>query len=217
MIVTRMIALRIAVIILAAVVLQVSFLSYLSILGATPYLLPVVIVALGLLGGSMVGAVCGFAAGLLVDSVLLQPLGVSSLVLLSIGYLAGRYREGFEISSSLSPPLLTGGFVLLGGAAFTALQLLLGVETPVSLLILREIVVQALLAVVLAVPVYPLVRRAVRAALIEDLPPRRVLMPASVRRRRSASGRARTTRVSGAPRPARVTGRSSTPAGRVGA
>ena len=42
----------------------------------------------------MVGAVCGFAIGLLLDSALLQTLGVSSLVLLAVGYLAGRYREG---------------------------------------------------------------------------------------------------------------------------
>ena len=62
-------------------------------------MLPVVIVSLGLLGGGVVGAVCGFAAGFLLDSVLLQTLGVSSLVLLSIGYLAGRYREGAEISN----------------------------------------------------------------------------------------------------------------------
>ncbi|HSI79227.1 MAG TPA: rod shape-determining protein MreD [Solirubrobacterales bacterium] len=224
MIVTRRIGLRIALIVFVAVVLQLAFLSYLSILGATPHLLPVVTVALGLLGGSMVGAVCGFATGLLVDSALLQPLGVTSLVLLSVGYLAGRYREGFEISSSLTPPLLTGGFVLLGGAAFAALQLLLGVETPVSLLVLREVVVQALLAIVLAVPVYPLVRRVLRAALIEDLPPRRVLMPASVRRRRSSAARGRTARVTAAARPSRVTGtrpsrvgrRSSVPAGRIG-
>ena len=65
----------------------------LSILGATPYVVPVVVVALGLLGGGVVGAVCGFFAGLLMDSLLLQTLGVSSLVLLSIGYLAGRYRR----------------------------------------------------------------------------------------------------------------------------
>ena len=98
MIVTPRIALRIALIVLVAVILQVSFFSYLALLGATPYVLPVVVVSLGLLGGGVVGAVCGFVAGLLIDSLLLQTLGVSSLVLLSVGYLAGRYREGFEIT-----------------------------------------------------------------------------------------------------------------------
>ena len=114
MIVTRKIALRIALIVIAAVILQTSFFSYLSILGATPYLVPVVIVALGLLGGAVVGAVSGFAAGFLLDSLLLQTLGVSSLVLLSIGYLAGRYREGFEFKGLGVPALLAGGFTLLG-------------------------------------------------------------------------------------------------------
>lgn len=189
MIVTRTTALRIALILLATVILQISFLSYLEILGASPHLVPVVVVALGLLGGGAVGAACGFAAGLLIDAALLQPLGVSSLVLLSIGYLAGRYREGFEISSSLVPPLVIGGLTLLGGAGFAALQLLLGVETAVSLLVLRELVVQALLAIGLAVPAYPLVRRVLRAALIEDMHPQQVLMPASVRRRGVARGR----------------------------
>jgi rod shape-determining protein MreD len=203
MIVTRRIALRIALIIVAAVILQIAFLSYLSILGATPNLVPVVVVSLGLLGGGTVGAACGFATGLLLDSALLQPLGVSSLVLLSIGYLAGRYREGFEISSSLAPPLLIGGFTLLGGAGFVALQLLFGVEAVVSLLVLRELVIQALLAILIAAPVYPLVRWALRAALIEDLPPRRVLMPASVRRRGTRRA-ARSGRGSGPAGPARM-------------
>ena len=216
MIVTRKIAVRIAAILLVAVVLQVSFLSYTSLFGATPDLIPVVVVSLGLLGGALVGAVCGFAAGLLLDSVLLQSLGVSSLILLSVGYLAGRYREGFEVSSSLVPPLLIGGFTLLGGSGFAAMQLLLGVETPVSLLVLREIVVQALLAILLAIPVYPLLRRTLRPALIDDLPPRRVLLPASVRRRRARGrgGPARLARGDGAGSPVlRGASRSAAPKG----
>jgi rod shape-determining protein MreD len=206
MIVTWRIGLRIALIIFVAVILQVSFLSYLSLLGTTPNVIPVVVVVLGLLGGGVVGAVCGFATGVALDSALLQPLGVSSLVLLSIGYLAGRYREGFEISNSLLPPLLAGGFTLLAGFAFAALQLLLGVETPLSIGVLHEIVVQALLAILLTVPVYPLLRRTLRVALVDDEAPRRILMPASARRdhprrRSGARGRQRRSRiVGGAPR-----------------
>ena len=121
----------------------------------------------------MVGAVCGFAAGLLLDSVLLQTLGVSSLVLLSVGYLAGRYREGSEISNSLVPPLLAGALTLCAAAGFAAIQLMLGVDAPVSLLVLREIFVQGLLAVVLAIPIYPLIRRVLRPAIVDDAAARR--------------------------------------------
>jgi rod shape-determining protein MreD len=168
MIVTPRIGLRIGVIIVLCVLLQVSFFSYLTFFGTTPDILPVVVVALGLLGGGVMGAVCGFATGLLLDSVLLQTLGVSSLVLLSAGYLAGRYREGAEISNSLVPPLLAGALTIAAATEFAAIQLMLGVHSPVSLLVLREIFVKGMLAVLLAIPIYPLIRRILRPALVDD-------------------------------------------------
>lgn len=173
MIVTLKVAVRLALLIFVAAILQVSFFSQITLLGAAPELMPVVIVSIGLLGGAVIGATCGFAAGLLLDVLLLQTLGVSSLVLLTVGWLAGRYRETFEITSALIPVVLAGALTLAAASIFTALQLMLGVEAPVSLLILREIIVKALLGLLLAVPIYPGVRRLLRVALIEDLPRRR--------------------------------------------
>jgi rod shape-determining protein MreD len=181
MIVTWPVALRIALLIVLGVVIQLAFFSELSLLGSTPDILPVLAVALGLLGGGVVGAVCGFALGLLTDSLLLQTLGVSSIVLLAIGYLAGRWRESFDITSALVPPLLTAALTVLGAAMFAAIQLMLGVEAPVSLLVLREILVKALLAGLLAIPIYPLVRRILRPALVEDTGRRRRASLAPIR------------------------------------
>lgn len=185
MIVTWPIALRIAVLVVVAVVLQVSFFSFLSILGAAPDLLPVLITALGLLGGAMLGGVVGFATGLLLDSLLLQTLGASSLALLAVGYLAGRYREGFEVEGRFTAAALAGVLTLLGTAGFAGIQLMLGVQTGVSLLVVREIVIKGLLAFVLMIPTYPLVRMLLRPALVDAEPaPRRSLLPG--RRRRGA-------------------------------
>lgn len=188
MIVTPKMAIRIGLLLIVTVVLQVSFFSYLSVLGAAPYVVPVVVVALGLLGGGVVGAACGFAAGLLLDSVLLQTLGVSSLVLLLIGYFAGRYREGIEITGSVVPALLSGAFTLLAAAGFSAIELMLGVDAPVSLLVVREILVQGLLGVVLGFGVYPLVRRIVRPALIDYTPAPAKRLLGGGRRRRARRG-----------------------------
>ena len=190
MIVTWQIGMRLAGIVLLTVIVQVSFLSYLSILGATPDAVPVVIAVLGLLGGAVTGAVAGFATGILMDSLLLQTLGVSSLVLLSVGYLAGRYREQFEIDSAMAPALLIGGLTLLATAGFVGLQLMLGVEAAVSLLVVREIVVKALLAFLLAFPLYPAIRFALRPALVLEEPPTR----RRVFRNRRSTGRARRLR-----------------------
>ncbi len=193
MIITPRITIRIALVVLVSVVLQVSFFSYLSFFGTTPDVMPLVVISLGLLGGALVGAVCGFATGVVLDSVLLQTLGVSSLVLLAVGYLAGRYREGTEISNSLLPPLVIGGLTMVAAAGFAAIQLMLGVRTPVSLLVLREIVVQGLLAGLLAIPLYPAIRRAMRPAIVDDFEARRGRSP--ITRSAARPGRARGRRM----------------------
>ncbi|HXE98959.1 MAG TPA: rod shape-determining protein MreD [Solirubrobacterales bacterium] len=193
MIVTWRIALRIALIVVVTIVLQISFFSYLTLFGTTPNVVPLMVVSLGLLGGVMVGAVCGFAAGLLLDSALLQTLGVSSLVLLGAGYLAGRFREGAEVSNSLIPPLLAGALTTAAAAGFAAIQLMLGVHTTVSLLVLREIFIQGLLAVLLTIPIYPLIRRALRPALIDDLAVLGARSP--ITRGLARAGRARGRRI----------------------
>ena len=166
MIVTWRIGLRIALIVIVAIVLQVSFFSYLTLFGTTPNIIPLVAVSLGLLGGAMVGAVSGFVLGFILDSVLLATLGISSLTLLTVGYLAGRYREGTQIANTLMPPIMIGVLTdrglgrLLGVAAHARHR------TRVSLLVLREIFVQGLLAFLFAIPLYPLIRRVLRPAIV---------------------------------------------------
>jgi rod shape-determining protein MreD len=198
MIVTWRIGLRIALIMTVAIVLQVSFFSYLTLFGTTPNIIPLVAVTLGLLGGAMVGAICGFALGFVLDSTLFATLGVSSLVLLAVGYLAGRYREGTEISNTLLPPILIGVLTMAASAGFSAIQLMLGVDVQVSLLIIREIFVQGLLAFLLAIPFYPLIRRVLRPGIVDDVVAgRRMRTPisAGTNRPRRRSSRRRIPRI----------------------
>jgi rod shape-determining protein MreD len=108
-IVTPRIAARIGLLVLAGVIAQLAFFSRISLLGASPDVSPVLVVCFGLLGGSLAGAVCGFSAGLLVDTLQYQTLGATSLALILVGYLAGRYRESFDVSGPLAAPALAGG------------------------------------------------------------------------------------------------------------
>jgi rod shape-determining protein MreD len=204
MIVTWRIGVRIALVAIVAVLLQLSFFSYLTVFGTTPNIMPLVVISLGLLGGAMIGAVCGFVIGLVLDSVLFATLGVSSLVLLAVGYLAGRYREGTEISNTLLPPILIGALTMAASAGFAAIQLMLGVDTEVSLLVLREIFVQGLLAFLLAIPFYPLIRRVLRPAIVDDVVAgRRMGTPISAAGSRRPRRRASRRRI---PRMRRATG-----------
>jgi len=168
MIVTPKIFARLAAIAVLAVLLQLSFFSRVELFHTSIDILPAVVVSLGLLGGSMTGAVAGFSIGFLVDCLLVAPLGGSSLILLGAGYLAGLFRERFEIHSALVPALTCMGLTLFSELGFAAVQVMLGVDAPVSALVLRDMALKSIFAFFLAWPIYYGLRRALRAALVEE-------------------------------------------------
>jgi len=168
MIVTPKIFARLAAVVVLAVLLQLSFFSRVGLLHTSADILPIVVISLGLLGGSMTGAVTGFSIGLLVDCLLVAPLGGSSLVLLGIGYLAGLFRERFEVQSALLPPLLCMGLTLLAEIGFAVVQVMLGIDAPVSTLIVRDMLLKSIFAFFLAWPIYYGLRRLLRPALVEE-------------------------------------------------
>jgi rod shape-determining protein MreD len=176
-IVTPRILARIVALVVVAVLLQLSFFSQVELFRTSPDILPAVVVSLGLLGGSLTGAVTGFSVGLLVDCLLIETLGATSLVLLSVGYLAGLYRERFDVTNSLLPPLLCMALTLVAELSFGALQLMLGVDAPISPLVLRDVAIKSLYAFLLGAPIYIGIRRLLRPALIEDRAVRRRAQP----------------------------------------
>ncbi|MDX6663009.1 MAG: hypothetical protein QOG09_1111 [Solirubrobacterales bacterium] len=181
MIVTRGIAGRIAGLVFLGVILQLAFFSRVSLFGTSPDVTPVIVVCLALLGGSLAGAVVGFSTGLLIDTLQYQTLGASSLALILVGYVAGRYRESFDVSGRFSAPLLVASLTLVAVLAFSLIQLMLGVEADLSALILRDTLMKALYNFLLTGPIYAGTRWALRPALIEDAPRRRSVVAAAMR------------------------------------
>lgn len=177
MIVTPKILARLVAIAILGVLLQLSFFSRVELFHTSPDVLPALVVCLGLLGGSMTGAVSGFSIGLLIDCLLVEALGVTSLVLLSVGYLAGLFRERFDIHSSLVPALLCMGLTLFAELGFGAIQLMLGVDAPLSTLLIRDILLKSIYAFFLGWPIYLGMRRLLRPALVEEPKLRRRRQP----------------------------------------
>lgn len=168
MILTPKIVARIVAICMLGVLLQLSFFSRVELFHVSPDVLPALVVCLGLLGGSLTGAVSGFWIGFFLDCLLVEALGISSLVLLGIGYLAGLFRERFEIHSSLVPALLCMGLTMLAELSYGVIQLLLGIDAPLSTLIIRDLLLKSVYAFFLGWPIYLGVRRALRPALVDD-------------------------------------------------
>lgn len=170
MIVTWKIVVRLAVLALLVAILQTAFFSDLRILGSSPEVSLLVVLSIGLLGGSLTGAVFGFSVGFLLDCLLMSDLGALALTMMAVGYFAGRYREDVGRPPRLATVLLGGMFTLLGGGLFAVIQLGLGVDSEVTGGVARDLFVETLLGLILVVPVFALVRLSLRSALIEDQP-----------------------------------------------
>jgi rod shape-determining protein MreD len=168
--------LRVGLVLLLAVVLQLSALSQIGIVGGQADVVVLVVAAVAYYGGSVSGCATGFAAGFLLDLASGATMGASSLVLTAVGYGVGRYRELRDPSHGLLPipvgAAATAGWVV----AFAAVSFMLDVGARVSPLVFRDMVVTVLLNALIALPVFAGCRRILRPSLRVD--------PVEVRRRR---------------------------------
>jgi rod shape-determining protein MreD len=162
---------RIALLSLLAVLVQETVISKISIFGVDADITPLVVMSIGLLCGSMTGAITGFFIGLMVDTVLVQTLGVTSLLYITIGYWAGRLRELRDPAHGLVPVACGAAATAVTGIGMTVIQFLLGVDAPVSLLLAQQIFLTILVNTLISLPVYLIVRRIITPALPDD--PRR--------------------------------------------
>ncbi|MBI1378639.1 MAG: rod shape-determining protein MreD [Frankiales bacterium] len=111
------------VLVLTALILELTVLPLLHLPGATPDLLAVTVIALGFVGGPVRGAVTGFLAGVLLDVVPPSDgvLGLTAVVFVVVGYLAGllgvRERGAFLTVglTGLLAAATTLGIAVVGG------------------------------------------------------------------------------------------------------
>jgi rod shape-determining protein MreD len=162
---------RLALLGLIGGILQLTAVSQVTLFGIQADLTPLLVASVGFLCGSIPGAAFGFGLGLFLDTATLQTLGVESLVFTVVGYGAGRVRELRDPAHGLAPVAVGAVGSAVATVGFALLQFLLGVDAPVSFLLVREILMTIVLNTLLALPVYALVRRALAPFLPDD--PRR--------------------------------------------
>jgi rod shape-determining protein MreD len=169
---------RLVLLAVVSVVVQEAAISQITVFGVSADVTPLVVMSVGLLTGSLAGAVVGFGVGLFVDMALVQTLGVTSLLYIAIGYWSGRLRELRDPANALVPLAMGAAATAFAGLGMAVIQFLLGVDAPVSLLLLQQIIITVLVNTLIALPIYALVRRIIAPVLPQD--PRR-------RRRRAYS------------------------------
>lgn len=153
--------LKAAVLLFVGAILQVSIFSQVHVLGGVPDVLLVMLVAVALLRGAILGAVGGFYAGLLVDTATLGKLGLTSLVLTVAGYWIGRYGETTGRDRAHAPFLSVAVITVLYSFGLLLVHFVLGERAPAGP-VARGLVPSIVLNLILTAPVYALVRRLLR-------------------------------------------------------
>lgn len=169
---------RVAALSVVVVFIQIGVLSEVPIFGVTIELTPLLAAFVGLICGSVPGAAAGFAIGLLVDLLLVQTLGITSLLFTLIGFWAGRLREMRDPQAALVPIAVGAGAAAVAFCGYAIVEFLLGVDAPVSFELLRQIVLGIVVDTLVALPFWLIVGRALRGGLPQD--------PHQRRRRRRA-------------------------------
>jgi rod shape-determining protein MreD len=160
--------LRVGLLLLLALVLQLSALSRIGVVGGHADLVVLVVAAVAYYAGSVPGCATGFAAGFLLDLTTGATMGASSLVLTAVGYGVGRFRELRDPAHGLMPipvgAAATGAWVV----GFATVSFMLDVGARVSPLVIREMIVTVLLNALLALPVFIGCRWVLRPSLAFD-------------------------------------------------
>jgi len=154
-------AARASALVFAAAMLQAVIVSSLVLGGGAPDLLLVVVICLGLIRGSVPGAIFGFAGGLVVDFLTLDTLGITSLVLTLAGFWAGRYAETTGRGRRLAPLVAAGAITVLAGVFGFVLHYMLGDDVVARHALVTALAPALVGNLLLALPVHALVRATV--------------------------------------------------------
>jgi rod shape-determining protein MreD len=160
--------LKAAALLFVAAVAQVSIFGQAHVFGAVPDVLLVTLVALSLLRGSVVGAVGGFFAGLIVDTASLGTLGLTSLVLTLAGYWIGRYGETTGRDRAHAPFLSVAVVTVLYQVGLLVVHFVLGESAPGGA-VMRSLIPAVVLNLILTAPIYAVVRRLLRPTSRDEL------------------------------------------------
>ena len=163
-------AVKAALLVFFAGLFQVSIVAPIEIAGGTPDVLLVMLVGVALLRGPIYGAVCGFVAGLVVDTATLETLGLTSLVLTVAGYWIGRYGETTGRDRSHAPLLSVVVITVLYSLGVLALHFMIGDAVSARHVLIEAMPPEIAFNVLLAIPVYALCRRLLRPTAPDRAP-----------------------------------------------
>lgn len=139
--------------------LQANFFSWFTIAGIMPNLFVIVILFIGLFGTRTMGTIYGLVVGILLDLIIGTKVGIYSIGLGLIGFLAGVFDKNFSKDSRMT-------IMVMGVVATAAFEILVFLLNYVFLATNIEIVnfvkilaIEVVYNLILTIVLYPLIQK----------------------------------------------------------
>ena len=140
-------------------ILQANFFNWFSIAGIMPNLFIVFILFIGLFGSKAMGTIYGLVIGLLLDLIIGTKVGVNSVCLGMIGFLATIFDKNFSKDSRMTIMVMVAAATVIFEVFSYVLNYLL-IATHVEVLnFIRILAIEILYNLLLTIILYPLVRK----------------------------------------------------------
>ncbi|MCJ7831903.1 MAG: rod shape-determining protein MreD [Actinobacteria bacterium] len=152
-------SLPLVVAVFTALLLQSTVFPQLTLVGAKPELVYMIVILVGMLEGPAAGASVGFGGGMAQDFLQNAPKGITALTLTRLGYSVGLIRT-YIISPSPFLPMILVGIGTFGGLIFYGtVSALIGQLDVSALYLIRVSFFSGLYNALLTPLAYPVMRR----------------------------------------------------------
>ena len=158
---------RLSLLALLVVIVQEAAVSQITIFGTSADITPLVVMSVGLLPARSPGRSWALGRGSCRHGPVPDP-GGDLAALHRDWVLVGPAAELRDPAHGLVPMAVGAAATAFAGLGMTLIQFLLGVDSPVSWLLLQQILVAVLVNALISLPIYAFVRRVLRGALPED-------------------------------------------------
>lgn len=162
---------RSALLILTVVIVQHAVLNSVQFVGVHLDLPLLLVIVAGFTLGREGGAAVGFVVGLLVDSFLLTPFGLSAMVFSVVGYVAGQTEKGSLIGPVTINAALASLLSAAGILAYEIASRLLGFGQLLRINLVKVVLVVAVTNAILSVVMVPIARWAFSLRELSTRPP----------------------------------------------
>lgn len=140
--------------------LQANFFNWFTIAGIKPNLFIILILFIGLFAGKHVGVTSGIFCGLLLDLWIGKKLGISAMLLGTIGFLGGYFDKNFSKESRITIMLMVMGATVIFEVGSFCLYAMIFSYSIDLVGFVTKLLIEILYNVILTIIFYPFMQKA---------------------------------------------------------